>query len=489
MTRLRKLILLIFIGAYLGVAPLTILYALGFIFNPGRQTLVQTGLVSLASEPAGAVVSVDGFPSEDKTPVVLRNLSPGVHEVQINLPAYHSWHKQIRVIPERVLRFENVLLFPSAFDEEVVGNFPISNLWHVPAGKYILTLEGETAGGLSLFDPAEKKFLPLASKIPYPDAKVVQVFLHPDGDRARLILQGEKILIPPFIKWTAPAGVLDVSGVFHEPFEQITWDPYQKNSLFYLQGKTLQKINLERGIVYPPLSEKITGYTLHKGRLYALDQENRFLELSEKGKVQEVLLDDASRARLIFGPDQENPYQISFLSNSSVFFIQNEAVALFLSKKGRLFCNKLPYFLDEGVDELVTARSELRAAYRKGEELWTVDLQREEEKAFFEAGPRPRRIHKGKESLAHILWSYNDQYVFFLEGPRVMVQDYEGGEDAVELFKISKQVKKIILDSPNGFLYFAEPGGHRLARVKIHTPAGLIPRLMDDFAEAGKEPS
>ena len=51
MGKLRKIILLVFVGVYLVAAPLTILYALWYIFSPAQQTLLQTGLVSLNTEP------------------------------------------------------------------------------------------------------------------------------------------------------------------------------------------------------------------------------------------------------------------------------------------------------------------------------------------------------------------------------------------------------------------------------------------------------
>jgi len=89
--------------------------------------------------------------------------------------------------------------------------------------------------------------------------------------------------------------------------------------------------------------------------------------------------------------------------------------------------------------------------------------------------------------LSNLLWTYNDQYLIFLEGDRVMAQDFEGGGAAVELFRVSGETPEIVLDSQSGFLYFAEPGQNRFARVKLHAPPGLIPRLMDDFVEITKE--
>ena len=142
MARLRRVFFFAFALVYVLAAPLTVLYALGFIFNPGEQTLVQTGLVSLVTEPSGANVWVDGTLSKDKTPLVLRNLRPGIHDIEVNLPAHHTWQKRVKIIPERALRFESILLFPQIFEPEIVNDFPVSQLWHVPGGKYLAALHG-----------------------------------------------------------------------------------------------------------------------------------------------------------------------------------------------------------------------------------------------------------------------------------------------------------------------------------------------------------
>ena len=56
MGQLRKAVFLIFALIYTVVAPFTVLYALGYMFNPIQQTLLQTGLISLQTEPSDAQV-------------------------------------------------------------------------------------------------------------------------------------------------------------------------------------------------------------------------------------------------------------------------------------------------------------------------------------------------------------------------------------------------------------------------------------------------
>ena len=89
MGQLRRIIFYLFVAIYLIAAPLTVLYALGYILSPTRQTLVQTGLISLSSVPSQASVWVNGSLLNEKTPLVLRNLKPGPYSLRVGLPHTH----------------------------------------------------------------------------------------------------------------------------------------------------------------------------------------------------------------------------------------------------------------------------------------------------------------------------------------------------------------------------------------------------------------
>lgn len=479
MSTLRKAIFLIFVAIYLGVTPLTILYALGYIFNPVQQTLLQTGLVSLNSDPPRANITIDGTLLKDKTPLVLRNLRPGVHDIQISLPGRHPWHKQVDVKPERAIRFEEILLFPLSLEPEILGNFPVSRIASTPGGKYLLIQGGDRTSWLYLFDSEGKKFEPVFSRSRNHKAEVNEIYLSPTGDRAMILLQKKGKIHPLFVRLTDPLQMSDLTDFLEEPFRDLRWSLNHKDSLFYLKENTLMRLDLDRKILYPALTKKVRGYTPHERGLFVLNETGQFLRLNEKGKIQDVLLDDPSKANLIFGADPKESYSIFFLPNPFVFSALNDALAIFLSEKGRLLSNKLPYFLDERVEGVAVAVSHSRLAYRKGEELWMVDFEQEGEKVFFERGPTPKKIYKGKNGLSHLVWFYHDRYLLFLEGDRLMVQDFEGEGKPVELLKVSSRTPEAYFDPRRGFLYFTHPEGDRLARVELFEEPGFFPRFKE----------
>lgn len=471
---LRKIILLVFVGIYLVVAPLTILYALGYIFSSTQQTLLPTGLVSLSSEPSQARVWMNGSPAKDKTPLVLRNLRPGTYDLRVEFPGYHPWQKRFEMKPDKALRFENILLFPLAPRPEILGNFPVAKMWSDPTGKRLVVLEGEKASGLALFEPEKREFRPIFSRGPNQEEGLEEVLLHPSGDRAVVTLRKKDGLRPLLVKFLDPLQVSTLTDLFQEPFTRLQWGTPQKNSLFYLKGETLRQLDLEQGVLYLDLPKRVRGFALYGRRLFVLDGRRRFLEITEKGKIRNTLLEEPPKAHLIFGPDEGERYSIVFLPRISLFPTLDNALALFLSDRGKLFSNKLPYSLDDGVDELTSANSHPRILYRKGTELWIIDFERERERTFFEKGPTPRRIYKGTEAPMNLLWFYDDRYVLFVEGNRVKILDFEGDGNAIDLLEISNRLRRVILDRRRGFLYFAHPDRDRLARVKLFMGEGLF---------------
>ncbi len=479
MSTLRKAIFLIFVIIYLIVAPLTVLYALGYIFNPVQQTLMQTGLVSLNSNPSRANVSIDGRPLKEKTPLVLRDLKPGVYKIQIDLPGRHPWQEQVVVRPERALRFEEILLFPVSLEPHFLGNFPVSKITSVPGGRYFLVQEDNQAPNLYLFDPEEIELRPVFFQSVDGQEKVSDIYMNSVGDRAVIFLQKEGGIQPVFAKFSDLSQNVNLTDFLAAPFRDLKWSLNRKNLLFYLRENTLFSLDLDRGILYPILSKRVRDYLPSERGLFVLNEKGQLFRLSEKGKILDILLSDPAKSTRLFGTDPTEPYTICVLPNPSVFSTLNDSLMIFLSKKGKLLCNRLPYFLDEEVEEVAPAVSHPRFAYQKNKEIWGVDFERELEKVFFEAGPTPRKIYRGEGKISRLTWFYHDRYLLFLENNRLMVLDFEGEGGPIELLKVSSHVPDFFLDAKRGFLYYADPEEDRLVRVKLFEESSLIPRFVE----------
>lgn len=485
MALLRRIILFVFVVIYAVVAPITVLYALGYIFIPTQQTLFQTGLVSLISEPSQATVRVNDNVIREKTPLVLRNLKPGTYELRIDLPGYQSWQRQVRIEPEHAFRFEKILLFPEKFEPQIITIRPVTKIERIQNTRNLLIAHDATASGLFLFDLDKKESRPLITEPEYAAAKVESLSIHPNGNRALIGLRRGGIFLPLFVRLENLISNLiqteEYSSLIPEPFNHLQWSSSTGNSIFYLKANTLKRVDLEAKTVYPALLRQVRGFAVYARRLFAVDGQRRFLEMTEKGKIRNIFLDDPAKSQLVFGKDEGDFYSIHFLPKESLFYLADNTYVIFLSDHGRLTCNKLPYFLDEEVDEVALADKNLRLAYRKGSEIYVVDFEKEMETDLFESGPTPRKIYEGNKDISRLFWIYDDQYLLFLEGNQLWAQDFEGGEKPVMLFEVSNRIRDIAIDEKRGFVYFADPRTDRLSRVKLFELENLIPRLVESL--------
>ncbi len=95
--RIRLVIFLIFLFAFLISAPLVVLYTAGYRFDVSARTIVRTGVLNLSTVPRGATVSIDGEENTDKTPSLLDDILPGKRFVEIEKDGYTTWQKTLEV--------------------------------------------------------------------------------------------------------------------------------------------------------------------------------------------------------------------------------------------------------------------------------------------------------------------------------------------------------------------------------------------------------
>src|SRR5277367_2322874 len=112
MLGLRKIIFYIFFLIYLILCPLIVARMLGFVINPLTHRMVKTGLVYVSTNPPDATVYIDGRLAHQKTPTVLRDLTPGEHFIRIELNGYNDWERNIPILGKKATVLANTLLIP-----------------------------------------------------------------------------------------------------------------------------------------------------------------------------------------------------------------------------------------------------------------------------------------------------------------------------------------------------------------------------------------
>ncbi len=120
----RRILYIIFIIAFLIIAPMTLFYAAGYKFSLKGVKLQKTGAFILDSEPRGAKIFINGEPQQtllkkyisDKsgfsgTPAKIKGLLPGEYDLKLELDGYWPWQKKLTIEPGASTYAEDVYLF------------------------------------------------------------------------------------------------------------------------------------------------------------------------------------------------------------------------------------------------------------------------------------------------------------------------------------------------------------------------------------------
>jgi hypothetical protein len=109
--KIRLILFLTFLLAFLISAPLVVLYTAGYRLDLGAGQIVHTGVLNISSIPKGVSVYVDGVLQPDRSPAVFDTVYPGEHLITLEKEGYSSWEKTLEVVSRETTFIDRALLF------------------------------------------------------------------------------------------------------------------------------------------------------------------------------------------------------------------------------------------------------------------------------------------------------------------------------------------------------------------------------------------
>ena len=106
----RKKLFYVFTGIYVIGCPILILYAIGFWFKPSTGDFLETGVISLSTNPSGASIYLNNKKVNSKTPTVIRSLPPGEYFLLMRLKEYEDYKTRVRVDKGKAVVLEEIKL-------------------------------------------------------------------------------------------------------------------------------------------------------------------------------------------------------------------------------------------------------------------------------------------------------------------------------------------------------------------------------------------
>lgn len=123
----RKIIVsAIFFIVLVVVAPLIILYSLGYRFDKDNEVFIHSGSIVLKTTPFNVEIKINGQIMPQKSIDLINRsyningLNPGSYEVEVNSPGFNTWKKQVEVHSGIATEFWNVVLIPQELERKTL---------------------------------------------------------------------------------------------------------------------------------------------------------------------------------------------------------------------------------------------------------------------------------------------------------------------------------------------------------------------------------
>lgn len=239
----RRLLFYFFILLFIAVVPIILLYATGNSVNWRRLELEKTGSIIVDSDPAGALLSLNGAAPgslarqffgqapDPHTKTKVTGLRPGDYTLRLELSGYAPWEEKISLEPGQVHNTGTVRLFPQTNASLVADLGPHQAASLSPDGK-ILATASATALRLTALADGHSDTIALPAGV-----AAAQLAWSPDGQFLRLT--------PAYIFDQAKQQYISLATAYGLNPTQLSWSP--DGRLWALAGTSLWQIDASTG--------------------------------------------------------------------------------------------------------------------------------------------------------------------------------------------------------------------------------------------------
>lgn len=443
--KIRNTIFVFLVILFLIVAPLTVLYALGWRFDLEDKKIYQTGIFYLRVWPKNVEVHINGE-LEDKTDIffgslLVNNVIPKQYNIEIKKEGYHPWQKNLAIEKKEVTEVNNITLIPNQVELKPILN-NIAELYF--REDRIITKEiNDETWELKLFDPGRniKSHIISQKDISKNPVEILDLKLSSDG---------RKILLETKVKSKIAYYLIDISLSpakikeldYLESFKnsgsigihQIYFWPKNNDKLLIIQSIkerkkeiiTLNEVDLESKEIMPALFEDIAAVTVKDNNIYYFDTNGSIFKLNlsltnqEKLNILNFEYRSDSNYEIITSKDH-----LILKENKDLYLLNQETKSfdkLFSNASGYQFSpnnEKILYYDKHEIRVLFLERQYDQPARKKYEELF---------------------ITRFSEEINNVYW-YTNHYLIFNIDNKIRISEIDDRDkiNMVDLKEVNHQ--------------------------------------------------
>ncbi len=462
MILLRRILFYSFTLSYVLICPLIILYAFGYILRPNSEKgMIKTGLISLATVPAGANVYIENKRYLNKTPTVIPDLIPGNYSLSLALKDSHPASRVISVEAGKASVFERTVLLPRKWDFRVLVQDNFEAFIPLAGTHLFLLAKGSRLKYYVVYNWRREIAWPLlgaghelnnAKVLSYAQAKGSNfIFMH--------LVLGNKEMFVRFELRDKLTRADELTRFFYKLPLGIKWDHTDPDNIFVLEDNHLNRIGIAADGLSPKYIDGVLGYAISDKMIYLFGPDDVITEIDYEKRKSEIIYDGAKKDNPVF--KHENNFIIEPLSKESV---------IFCPELGELFLNFGSYGLLEKKLEGVEFDPESKrlAAWQENKigVLELLKVEKEDLTGTYE--PRLAWIFNEGGSITQCFWVYKGSHLIFLDSDKVYLLGIEGelNPNLAPLFEV-KRNSAIFYNAQNGRLYYLDPATGGLFCVQI----------------------
>lgn len=140
----RRLIMACLVLSFFILAPLVLLYTMGYRFDFATQSIKTTGVLNIDILPKRATVKINDVILDDTMPIKLFNRAPGTYTVEISADGYHTWKKDVRIESNQTTYIKGLTLFTNERPTEITRNGMPTKIFFSPDGTFGIAVDAQT---------------------------------------------------------------------------------------------------------------------------------------------------------------------------------------------------------------------------------------------------------------------------------------------------------------------------------------------------------
>lgn len=394
MKKSRTILFIILLLAFAIIAPLIILYSQGYRFDLSKMEIVKIGGIYIKVYPGDAQIYIDGEYKQSTSmfsnDLLIQELLPGSHKIEIKKDGYRSWEKTLLVEEKKVVDSKYVILFPeqipfTSIQENVSNFYPYPN-----ANKLLITT---TTNGLASFDVDESK----ATSILKNPLNISNIYFSINNKNIIIKTAASAYyLLPLDGKTNIPVLLKNLDAKTRNLFFDLNSDSiiyYQSNNQIYkLDTSKKQSPQLFK-------KEPVATFMLASDSIYYLEAGNIY-KANTTINIPERLNESPFDTKI------DSAYQLVLLENE-IFLAEDNKTLYHLDKNGAF--EKIL----ESKGGIKYSSSGDRILFANSNELWLF-LTKDTDSPFFKSVYSKIFISRFSEDIADIAWLNSDYFAYSL---------------------------------------------------------------------------